>query len=178
MTHDGEIFCPRNLMKTFNLHSDTGTMIWWSNRFSNTSHFPDMAGGPGIHNEFREKETREQKRNEKSVTWTTWDMSLKLRPCQTDTPAAPEMRILNYEELLEAATSFLAVYGGRGAEKYFYSRLVKIFYYATTTHSSSRNVRLSWTCRADKRWWAVNGGRVYQTHFCLKLYFSRHKGWF
>ena len=73
MTHDGEIFCPRNLMKTFNLHSDTGTMIWWSNRFSNTSHFPDMAGGPGIHNEFREKETREQKRNEKSVTWTTWD---------------------------------------------------------------------------------------------------------
>ena len=39
-------------------------------------------------------------------------MSLKLRPCQTDTQAAPEMRILNYEELLEAATSFLSsVYG-------------------------------------------------------------------
>ena len=64
-------------------------------------------------------------------------MSLKLRPCQTDTQAAPEMRILNYEELLEAATSFLSVYGSGGAEKYFYSRLVKIFYYATTTHSSS-----------------------------------------
>ena len=176
MTHDGEIFCPRNLMKTFNLHSDTGTMIWWSNRFSNTSHFPDMAGGPGIHNEFREKETREQKRNEKSVTWTTWDTWVSSSGLAKQT-RRPRRRwefwiTRNYLRRRPHFSLYMV------AEKYFYSRLVKIFYYATTTHSSSWNVRLSWTCRADKRWWAVNGGRVYQTHFCLKLYFSRHKGWF
>lgn len=154
MTHDGEIFCPK---------------IWWKRSisiptlaqsfdrsiplridFQTLPIFPIRpAARVSIMSWVSLLRTKEEQEN--------CNLNMTLRPCQTD--AGDEKSQIRGTTLLSSRRPHFSLY--MVAEKYFYYRLVKIYF---MTRQRPTLVHEIWDqLRTENRQWAVSAGRVYPT---------------